>query len=116
MPCAAFCMGPMTRGSQELKARRNPIRSMTNGYSFCDMKQERRTAENGRQKLLLSLGHRGEGSGSDRTAVVERQGGLDAVLDNIDQAQEETAASAGAGWINDFLLRGARTWRRMHRH
>ena len=48
--------------------------------------------------------------------TVERHGGLDAAVDRIDQAEEETPASAGAGWIDDFRLRGSRTWRRMGGH
>ena len=45
--------------------------------------------------------------------TVERHGGLDAVVVKIDQAEEETAASAGAGWIDDFRLRGSSSWRQM---
>ena len=45
--------------------------------------------------------------------TVERHGALDAVVDKIDQAEEETAASAGAGWIDHFRLRGSSSWRQM---
>ena len=34
-------------------------------------------------------------------------------MDKIDQAEEETAASAGAGLIDDFHLWGSLWWRRM---
>ena len=43
--------------------------------------------------------------------TVERHGGFDAVVDKINQAAEETAAWSGAGIIDDFHLRGSRTWR-----
>ena len=43
--------------------------------------------------------------------TVERHGGLDAVVDKIKQAAEETAAWSGAGMIDDFRLRGSSTWR-----
>ena len=43
MPCAAFPLGPMTRGIQELRALRNLIRSMTHGYRFCSMSECPRT-------------------------------------------------------------------------
>ncbi len=45
--------------------------------------------------------------------TVERHGGLDAVVDKIDQAEEETAASVGAGWIDNFHLGGSSSWRQM---
>ena len=45
--------------------------------------------------------------------TVERHGGLDAAVDKIDQAEEETAAPAGAGWINHFRLWGSSSWRQM---
>ncbi len=45
--------------------------------------------------------------------TVERHGGLDAVVDKIDQAEEETPASAGAGWIDNFRLWGSSSWRQM---
>ena len=47
-------------------------------------------------------------------ATVERHGGLDAVVDQIDRADEETAPSAGAGWIDSFRLRGSSTCRHMN--
>lgn len=40
-------------------------------------------------------------AGADRNTV-ERHGGLDALLYKIDQADQETTASAGAGLIDDF--------------
>ena len=46
--------------------------------------------------------------------TVERHGGLDAVVDKIDQVEEETAAKAGAGWIDDFRLWGSRRCRRIN--
>ena len=45
---------------------------------------------------------------------VEHCGGLDAVVDKIDQAEEETVAAAGAGWIDNFRLWGSRRWRRIN--
>ncbi len=45
--------------------------------------------------------------------TVERHGGLDAVVDKIDQADEETTASAGAGWIDNFRLWRSSSWRQM---
>ena len=56
-----------------------------------------------------------DGSGSDWNAV-ERHSSLGAVVDKIDQAEEETPSSTGAGWIDNFCLRGSRTWRRMGGH
>ena len=43
MPCAAFPLGPMTRGTQELRALQNLIRNMTHGYRFCSMSEHPRT-------------------------------------------------------------------------
>lgn len=40
--------------------------------------------------------------------TVERDGGLDAVVDKIDQADEEKAVSAGAGRVDDFRPRGSK--------
>ena len=48
--------------------------------------------------------------------TVERHGGLAAVVEKIDQADEETAASGGAGWFDNFRLRGSRRCRRMGGH
>ena len=48
--------------------------------------------------------------------TVKRHGDLDAVLDKIDQAEEETAASSGAGSIDNFRLWGSRPCRRMGGH
>ena len=48
--------------------------------------------------------------------TVERHGGLDSMVDKIDLADEETAASAGAGMIDNFRLRGSRTCRHMGGH
>ena len=39
--------------------------------------------------------------------TVERHGGLDAVVDKINQAAEETAALSGAGMIDHFRLWGS---------
>ena len=44
-------------------------------------------------------------------AMVERHGGLNVVMEKIDQLEQETPASNGAGMIDDFRLRGSRTWR-----
>lgn len=44
--------------------------------------------------------------------TIVRHGGFDAVVDKIDHAAEETAASAGASWADNFRLRGSWTWRR----
>ena len=77
------------------------------------------------QRVLQAWVTRDPGAGKTEAAVlrqaiadadwdtVERHSGLDAVVDTIDQAEEKTAASAGAGSIDDFRLRGSRTWRRM---
>ena len=43
--------------------------------------------------------------------TIERHGGFDAVVDKTNQAKEETAASAGAGWIDNLRLWGASSWR-----
>ena len=43
--------------------------------------------------------------------TVERHGGFDAVVDKINRAAKATAAGSGAGMIDDFRLRGSRTWR-----
>lgn len=43
--------------------------------------------------------------------TVERHGGLNVVLEKIDQLEQETPASNGAGTIDDFRLRGSSTWR-----
>ena len=56
-----------------------------------------------------------DGSVSDWNAV-ERHSGLDAVVDKIDQAEEETPASNGRERIDDFRLAGSRTWRRRGGH
>ena len=48
--------------------------------------------------------------------TVELPVDLDAVLDKIDQVEEATAASAGAGWVDHFRLRGSRRWRRNDCH
>ena len=44
-------------------------------------------------------------------AMVERYGGLNVVMEKIDQMEQETPASNGAGMIDNFRLRGSRTWR-----
>ena len=46
--------------------------------------------------------------------TVERHGGLDVVVDKIDQAEEETAAMAGGGMIDDFRLWGSKRCRRIN--
>ena len=43
--------------------------------------------------------------------TVERHGGLNVVMEKINQLEQETPASNGAGMIDDFRLRGSRTWR-----
>jgi hypothetical protein len=43
--------------------------------------------------------------------TVERLGGLNVFMEKINQLEQETPASNGAGIIDDFRLRGARTWR-----
>ena len=49
-------------------------------------------------------------------STVERHGGLSVVMEHIDQLEQEPPASKGAGMIDDFRLRGARTWRRRGGH
>ena len=46
-------------------------------------------------------------------AMVERHGGLDVVMEKIAQWEQANPASYGREMINDFRLRGSRTWRRM---
>ena len=48
--------------------------------------------------------------------TVERHGGLDAVMEKTVQREQETPASNGRGMIDDFRLRGSRTWRHMGGH
>ena len=43
--------------------------------------------------------------------IVERHGGFDAVVQNIIQSEQVRPPSNGAGMIDDFRLRGSRTWR-----
>ena len=45
--------------------------------------------------------------------TVERHGGLDVVMEKIVQREQENPASNGREMIDDFRLRGSRTWRRM---
>ncbi len=45
--------------------------------------------------------------------MVERHGGLDVVMENIAQWEQANPASNGRKMIDDFRLRGSRTWRRM---
>ena len=77
------------------------------------------------QRVLQAWTTRDPGAGTPEAAVlrqaiadddwdtVERHGGVDAVVDKIDQADEETAASVGAGLIDNFRLRGLSSWRQM---
>ena len=44
--------------------------------------------------------------------TVERHGGLDVVMEKIDQWEQEDPLSDGLEMIDDFRLRGSRTWRR----
>ena len=46
--------------------------------------------------------------------TAERHDGLSVVMEKIDQWEQENPASDGRDMINDFRLRGSRTWRRMH--
>ena len=48
--------------------------------------------------------------------TVERHGGLGVVMEKIDQWEQEDPASNGRDMIDDFRLRGSRTWRRMGDH
>ena len=50
-------------------------------------------------------GFRGQGT-------VERPGGFDVVMEKVVQLEQENPASNGRERINDFRLRGSRTWRR----
>jgi hypothetical protein len=45
--------------------------------------------------------------------TVERHAGLYVATEKIDQWEQETPASNGRDMIDDFRLRGSRTWRRM---
>ena len=45
--------------------------------------------------------------------TVEHHGGLDVVVEKIVQWEQENPASNGREMIDDFRLRGPRTWRRM---
>ncbi len=45
--------------------------------------------------------------------AVERHGGLDVIVEKIDQWEQKNPASNGRGMIDDFRLWGSRTWRRM---
>ena len=45
--------------------------------------------------------------------TVERHDGLGVVRETIDQWEQENPASKGRDMIDDFRLRGSRTWRRM---
>ena len=45
--------------------------------------------------------------------TVARHGGLDATMRKFHQWEQENPASNGRGMIDDFRLRGSRTWRRM---
>ena len=44
--------------------------------------------------------------------TVERHAGLSVVMEKIDQWEQENPASNGREMIDDFRLRGSRTWRR----
>ena len=48
--------------------------------------------------------------------TVERRDGLGVVMEKIDQWEQEDLASNGRETIDDFRLRGSRTWRRMGGH
>ena len=45
--------------------------------------------------------------------TVKRHDGLSVVMEKIDQWEQENPASNGREMIDDFRLRGSRTWRRM---
>ena len=63
--------------------------------------------EAGRELLIL----RWAVSSADRETV-ERHGGLDVVMEKIDQWEQEDPLSDGLEMIDDFRLRGSRTCRR----
>ena len=48
--------------------------------------------------------------------TVERHASLDVVMEKIVQGEQENPASNGREMIDDFRLRGSRTWRRMGDH
>ena len=48
--------------------------------------------------------------------AVERHGGLDVVMEKIVQMKQATPEPQGLGMIDDFRLRGSRTWRRRGGH
>ena len=71
----------------------------------------RATGEASRQAtFLLQAIHE-----ADRDTV-ERHGGLNVVVEKVLQWEQENPASNGREMIDDFRLRGARTWRRMGGH
>ena len=71
----------------------------------------RNLTEAGRELLTL----RWAVSSADRETV-ERYGGLNAALKKINQLKQAMPEPQGRGLIDDFRLRGSRTWRRMGGH
>ena len=55
----------------------------------------------------------GKGRGFRGQDTVERHGGFDVVREKIVQWEQESPAFNGREMIDDFRLRGSRTWRRM---
>ena len=75
----------------------------------------------GRKLEFLAGSSKGEASqqAAIRQAVadadrdtVQRHYGLDVVMEKIVQLEQENPASNGRAMIDDFRLRGSRTWRR----
>ena len=59
-----------------------------------------------------AAGHRQAIANADWDTL-ERRAGLDVAMEKIVQWEQETPASNGRRMIDDFRLRGARSWRRM---
>ena len=58
----------------------------------------------------------GKAQGCRGQDTVERHDGLSVLMEKIDQREQENPASNGREMIDDFRLRGSRTWRRMGGH
>ena len=58
----------------------------------------------------------GKARGFRGQETVERHDGLDVVMEKVVQWEQENPASNAREMIDDFLLAGSRTWRRMGGH
>ena len=100
----------------------NKLRETGRRVEVVAMAWEQKHLDHARRRLeFWAAGARGEASrqaallrqaiaDADRDTV-ERHGGLNVAMEKIDQLEQETPASNGAGMIDDFRLRGSRTWR-----